>query len=204
MAIRREPRPLGSYLFKEGNYTARVRMGAKASDPVIIDYFRYRKAGVTPKFWRLNAENAVEVMVEGGKTAPNLDDGKEIARATLHRLNSGDLALEERPFEADEKPQPIVCVVHPTKMLKATVSKWPTEYEVRIAGYLPNGFAMPVATPSVSTDLEFEWGRLDTFERLLADTEEEAIEAAKEELNRLSKEDLPLKDAEGPDWANRG
>lgn len=142
--------------------------------------------------WRPNASNTVIVSLPEAAHAPTLAEGKELARVTLARLASGAVAAEERAYEPPVQPQRIGELQHAEKMLVALVLRWPDVFEVRTIGYVPCGFTLPVATPSITQDPDHEWGRLDLFERLLSDTEEEAWLAAAAELDRLAESDIPV------------
>ena len=195
MAVRREPRSPGGHSLPHGDFRALVIQSGGPERPVTIGYVRYTAGNPAPVLWRPSSENAALVDVPGAEGAPTLEEGKRLARATLARLESGEAREHERPYDPVVRVEIVAEIDHPTKMLKATILRWPDGYEVRTVGYVPDGYTLPVAMPSLSQDIGCEWGRLDLFERLLADTEEEALHAAREELDRLAADgDLPVRD----------
>jgi len=194
MGIRKEIRSAGSHVLTNGDYRARVTLSEHVDMPVTISYLRYLPGKRSRLGWHPSPENAVFVIVPEASSAPNLATGRELAAATLARLVSGSFVAEERPGEESLRPEVVREIDHPVKLLRALVLRWPDEFEVRMIGYLPNGYAMPVSSPSISNDPDNEWGRLDALERILADSEEEAVLAAHEELDLWAKSDLPIKD----------
>lgn len=196
MSVRRVLRSPGSHLLPHDPYRARVTITTRFDEPVAITYYRYTVPLPHAIGPRLNATNAVLVEVSNSEEAPNLDEGKAIARETMRGLASGEIFGIEKPFPTPIRAERIAEFDHLEKMLQAVVLRWPQEYEVRTVGYLPNGYTLPVATPSISTDPDYEWGRLDLSERLLCDTLEEAATAAREELERLAASDVPARSRE--------
>ena len=194
VAVRRQPRLTGGHSLPHGDYRALIHQTGGPERPVTIEYVRYTPQGPTPNIWRPGPDNAAIVPVPGAEAAPTLEEGKALARAILAGLASGKLQGEERPFPPPPKAELVTWIDHPTKMLRVAVMRWPNGFEVRAIGYVPNGYALPAASPHLSREADFEWGQLDVSERLLADTEEEAMEAARAELERLAAEDLPVQD----------
>jgi len=193
MAIWREFRSSGAHSLPHGAYRAFVHQTGGPEMPVTIAYYRFTQSPV-PRVWRPSADNCVEVSVPEAVLAPNLEDGKTLARATMRKLESGEFIATESPFIPPIQPKVIAEVEHRDLLLRATILQWPDFYEVRTFGYVPNGYAMPASSPSISQDLTYEWGKLDMFERLLADTETEARAAAQEEIDRLVKAGHPIRE----------
>lgn len=181
-------------MLPRGIYRASIKLSRTAKEPVTIAYFEYTAGKPSPIGWKMNPENTLELLTSEGTSAENLEEGKRIAVEVLEKLASGELKPEKKPYSPPTLPERVAEVSHTEKPLKAIVLKWPDEYEVRTIGYVRDGFTLPVQSPSITQDPDYEWGRLDVFERLLADTEEEAIEAAREELENLSRQDIPFKE----------
>jgi len=170
-----------------------VRQTGGPGAPVEITYLRVLPGKSSRFGWRPSPTNSVVVLIPEAASAPNLAEGLRLAKETLARLSSGELVPEEAPYVQQPDPENVGELTHGQKLLVAYILRWPEYYEVRTVGYVPNGFTLPVKTPSISFDPDCEWGRLDLFERILADTEEEARQAAAEELDRLTASDLPIR-----------
>lgn len=190
MARWKVPRPSG-HSFTKGSFRAYVRQCGHFSQPVEISYQRFFEGDASRMWRRASAETCAVVIVPGAERAPNLADGKTLANETLARLAVGDLVCEERPYESPIRAEKVGELRHAEKMLVAHILKWPEFFEVRLTGYLPDGYTLPVSSPSISPHLGYEWGSLDLMERLLTDTEEEARQAAVEELAALAASDVP-------------
>lgn len=163
------------------------------SEPVTIAYYRVTSGETHVLGPRLTPSNSVLIVAPGTESAPNLERGKALARETMRRLAKGEIVAEERSYVLPPKPERIATIDHSEKMLQAVILRWPDSYEVRIVGYVPNGYTLPVATPSFSNDLEYEWGQLDLFERILTDSFDEARAATQEELARHAASDAPIR-----------
>ena len=193
MPIRREPRSPGSHSIPNGNFRAIITQTGGPEMPVSISYREFTLGEVPRTGWRPTPENTAVIALQECLEAPNLSEGKSVAREVLARLASGELAADRIPYESPQIPERVHEIDHPSLPLKAIILRWQDEYEIRTIGYVRDGFTLPVVTQAISQDPDYGWGRLDLFERMLADTEEDAISAARAELARLAMSDIPFK-----------
>lgn len=194
MPIRREPRSPGTHSIPRGKFRALVRQTGGPHLPVTITYLEYSLGNPGPLGWKPSPENSLVALTPDGRSAPNLIEGKRVANEILDQLDSGGLVVEREAFNPPPRPNSIGEIAHLTLPLKAVILEWPDGFEVRSMGYVRDGFTLPVQTPSISQDPDYDWGWLDLPERLLADTEEEARVAARGELKRLSHLEIPFKE----------
>jgi len=171
-----------------------MRIADTIHDPVCIEYQKYVGDKPSPMLARPSPEHTRVLSLEGFSDASNLDEGKAIAKSTLVSLAEGTVAYEEKPYVPPIKPVEVSRIDHPDKLLQAIILQWPSEFEVRTIGYVPDGYTIPAqGTPCLSFDPDGDWGLLDLMERVLADTYEEAVEVAKEELDKHAASDAPIK-----------
>lgn len=194
MAIRRVERQGLASLFNNDVYRAIVRLSGTINEPVSIEYQKYIGQKPVPMILRPSPEHTRVLILDGRSNAENQEEGEKLAKATLVGLAEGSIAYEETPYVTPIKPVEVGRIDHPDKLLQAIILQWPSEYEVRSIGYIPDGDTIPAqGTPCLSFDPDGDWGLLDLLERVLADTYEEAVEAAKAELDRHAASEAPIK-----------
>lgn len=194
MAIRRVERQGFSYSYSNGVFRAIMRLTGTIHEPVSIEYQKYIGEKPVPMIVRPSPEHTRVLIVEDKSKAANQEEGEKLAKATLAGLAEGTVPYQEKPFVAPQKPVEVGRIDHPDKLLQAIILQWPAEFEVRSIGYVPDGYTIPAqGTPCLSFDPDGDWGLLDLLERILADTYEEAVEAAKAELERYAASDAPIK-----------
>jgi hypothetical protein len=192
MAIRRVKRFLG-YSIPRGEFFATIAICGEPDEPVTIRYYRHL-AGKIPLLWRKTEANAMDVTPEEGLAAENLASGKVLAKEILTRLVEGEIAYRECPHVPAPKPTLVREIEHSTKMLRSAIYQWPSEFEIRVYGMVPNGSAMPAQSPSISHDPDFEWGHLTFLEKITAETLQEARIVAEEEMIRYAVGNICVKD----------
>jgi hypothetical protein len=182
MAIRREPTPGLTHVIPDGIFRAIIEPTGTPNDPVILHFLRSTdgKPIRGPRF--CNHDNTVRIDISTACEAPNMEEGKVLARSMLKKLPSGEVTGEETPYDVPIKPELVDRIEHPALMLSALILKWPNEYEVRTIGLMKTGMGVPVASPLVSPDLGWEWCQLNFMERIYTDNMDEAIYTANHEL----------------------
>lgn len=193
MPIWREPRNDFSVAKPRGNYLAKIALLGSASEPVHITYMRNTDGKIGKFGWRPNPENSVVLDLPEFADAPNRKAGEALAEQVLAELQAGELHPAESAYVLPPKPQYVLGLRHDTKLIAAAILKRTDHYEIRTAAYMPNGWVMPISSPSISQDPDNDWGWVDLLEKLLADSEEEAIEAAHESIKKVAESDQPVR-----------
>ena len=197
MPIRRVDTPPLTHEITRGQFKS-ILTPAKDGQSITITYL-HNTARNAKGFWgRPTPENSEEVVLRDDSSAPTLAQGKILARAALEKLAAGEITGELKPLQPRLKPERLQEISHPTLPIKAIILRWDTKFTIRTIGYVKTGYTFPVASPSITQDLDYEWGRLDLMEYIETDTEEEAIQAANDELTRLADSKIPFKQTEGP------
>lgn len=125
--------------------------------------------------------------------ASSMAEAKERFAPLLAQLERGDFAgFERRPYVLPTRPTPVKQIDHPTFIARALVARrGDGVYQISYQVYAPNGRYFPATGPSLSDDLNCEWGVVWTTDeagkplRTLADTLESAEAAASLELDLL-------------------
>lgn len=134
--------------------------------------------------------------------ASSMEEAKAIYLSLLPYLEDGSKDGEFRkiPYQSPVVPQLIKEIEHPVYDAKARIVQYPDAlFSVAYLVYAPNGRYMPASTPSISAELEWEWGvtrvQNDQGEELrtLADCLESAEEIAAIELEQLVAQDPEIK-----------
>lgn len=128
-------------------------------------FLRFEGAGEIPVKSFFPWETAPEGWFELWPMEPMLASSREEAKALfepiLPQVEDGtiDESFEKRPYQPPAKPQFVKEIEHLTHLAKARIVKHENGvYQIGYAVYAPNGRYLPVSTPSVSTDRDFEWG----------------------------------------------
>ena len=149
--------------------------------------------GVIPH-WRRKPEGWFELWPYEPMLASSMEEAKALFQPLLPQIEAGsiDAQFEKRPYQPPEVPQLVKEIEHSTHLAKARIVQYlDGVYFVGYLVYASNGRYFPASTPSISTELEYEWGV--TYEtdadgerlRTLADDLASAEEIAAIELNRF-------------------
>ena len=152
--------------------------------------------------WRRNPAGWFELLPKEPLLASSMEEAKAKFTPMLPQIEDGSIddQFDRRPYVPPIIPQQIKELEHPVCIAKARIAQYPNDlYVVGYLVYAPNGRYLPASTPSISSDLEYEWGvtyatdeegqRLSTLADDLASAEEIAIS----ELNRLVAQDAEIK-----------
>lgn len=157
--------------------------------------------------WRRNPAGWFELLLKEPLLASSMEEAKAKFAPMLAQIEDGSIddKFTRRPYEPPVVPQQIKEIEHPVCLAKARIVQYPTGlYSVGYLVYAPNGRYFPASTPSISYDLEYEWGvtyatdeegqRLSTLADDLADAED----IASSELDQLVARD-PESSGKRPD-----
>jgi hypothetical protein len=192
---------------KQGSRTAVYFRGRDVrKQPFQGHFIRYEGEGETPKGilppWRKDPEGWFELWPLEPLYASSSGEAKDKYLPMLPYVEDGSRDDEFRkiPYQPPVVPQLIKDIEHPTYVSKARIVQYPDAlFSVGYLVYAPNGRYMPASTPSISAELEWEWGvtRVQTEEgeelRTLADCLESAEDIAAIELEQLVAQDPEIK-----------
>ena len=156
--------------------------------------------GLTP--WRQNPEGWFELWPREPLLASTMDEAKALFTPLLPHIEDGSIddQFEMRPYTPPAKSEFIKDLTHSARVAFARIVRWPDGlFEVKYYVYAPNGRYFPASTPSISTELEWEWGVTQVSDeegrplRTLADDLESAEKTAVEELDNLVARDPEIK-----------
>lgn len=142
-------------------------------------------------------EGWVELWPSERLFASSKEEAKEKFAPLLAQLERGDFTcFERRLYELPRRPVLVKQIEHSTRMAQALITcDEAGTYRVSYRVYARNGRYFPAASPSISADLEMQWGMTWPKDeagkplRTLADDLESAERIAIEELDRLVQRD---------------
>ncbi len=168
-------------------------------------FLRYEGVGEVPKglsSWKRNPEGWFELWPHEPLFASSIEESKAVCAPLLSYVEEGisDSLFDSRPYQPPAKPQLVKEVEHDTHRASARIVQYPDGvYEVGYAVYAPSGRYFPAATPGISAELNFDWGKTYATDdagqqlRTLADDLESAQEIALIELDRFVEQDPEIK-----------
>jgi hypothetical protein len=155
-----------------------------------------------PPNWHKHPDGWFELRPHELLLAWSSQEAKEKFTPLLPLVEDGkhDNLFDRRPYEPPVRAALVRELEHPTRVAKARIGLYPDgRYRILYAVYAPNGRYMPLVTPSVSAELDWEWGSMsptDDAGRELttyADDLESAMEIATRELDQLVAADPEIK-----------
>jgi hypothetical protein len=199
----------GGWVFppKSGSRVGVVFRGEDARVAPFEGYFmRYEGGGSIPDgpfpHWKKNPQGWVELWPREPLRASSMEEAKRKFAPMLRQVEDGSLdeRFEKRPCRPPARPARVKEIDHPTHVARAVIVQHPEGmYEVGYLVYAPNGRYFPAATPSISSELEWEWGVTWVQDengqdmRTLADDLEDAEEIARIELDMLVRNDSMIR-----------
>ena len=152
--------------------------------------------------WQKKPEAWFELWPRNPIRAFSTSEAKVLVEPLRPGLEDGSLdsEFEKRPYHPPVAPELIKDIEHTARIAKARIVQYPDGiYSVGYLVYAPNGRYMPASTPSISAELEWEWGvtRMQDEHghelRTLADNLESAEQIAAEELDIIVSKDPEIK-----------
>lgn len=200
---------LGSWVFparKGGRVAAKFTGEDVRVAPFPGHFLRYEGPEPVPTgafpHWTRRPEGWFELWPREPLLASSMDEARERIDPLLPGLEDGsaDDRYAKRPYVPPVRPTRVEEIEHATHHARAVIVQWPEgHYEVGYIVYAPNGRYFPAATPSISTELDWEWGVTSMADdegrelRTLASNRESAREIAARELDLLVRQDPCIK-----------
>lgn len=202
MAVWHEPmKHIGGWIFppRDGGRVAVVFTGEDVREaPHRGHFLRYEGDGPVPKgfypVWRKEPAGWFELWPREPLLASSMDEARDRFTPLLPGLEDGstDEHYKRNSYEPPGRPTRIEEIEHPTHRAHAVIVKHSDgHFEVGYLVYAPNGKYFPAATPSISEELDWEWGVTWTTDesgrdlRTLADDLESARPIATTELEAI-------------------
>ena len=171
-------------------------------------FLRYEGAEKLPQsiniipHWKKNPEGWFELWPVEPLLASSMDEAKAkyLPLLPLAEDGSAEERFEKRPYQPPTRPQFVKEIEHATHHAKARILRYSDDlFSVVYLVYAPNGKYLPASTPSISADLDYEWGV--TYEedenstplQTMADNLFSAEEIAAIELEKFVAEDPETK-----------
>ncbi len=165
-------------------------------------FMRYEGADPLPPFasgrWRQHPDGWYELWPREALSAWSMEEAQIAVAPLLHGLEDGstDHLYDRRRYVAPPKPEKVAEIEHATYVAKAVIARNPDGvYECHYFVYAPNGVYLPAGTPSVSAELDWEWGVTWPEDeegkdlRTLADDPASAEQIARAELDAIVAKD---------------
>jgi hypothetical protein len=152
--------------------------------------------------WRRQPESWFELYPEEPLLASSMEEARELIKPHREALEEVEYCegYARRPYLPPAVPEKVQVIHHPTRIAEAIIARHTDgRFEVFYKVYAPNGRYFPVSTPSISSEMDWEWGvtwpkdesgkDLQTF----ADSLESAEAIAVRELSQLVDADPEIK-----------
>lgn len=152
--------------------------------------------------WNRSPDDWFELHPRQPLLATSMQDAKEKFAPLLPQVEAGaiDEQMERKPYRLPIRPTRIKEIEHPTRVARAVIVQHSDgPFEVHYYVYAPNGRYFPASTPSISSELEWEWGvtwatdEVGTTLKTLADSLASAEEIAETELHIIAEKDSEIK-----------